>query len=960
MESTLDEKELGRLRLGVWGLGLGVFQALGACLRTASGPLPADQPARGRRARWGGAIGAVWLATMAGADGFFETYPDGSRPVRREQDAPVWAASPLAPAPGQPAGALSGRLVFTSAGHGWTFNNTTKAWYTQRGITHEMVEDYGNLDQMTLFAYYCFNAGATVIPMRPVGQQTNEVVLDNDAPEARFVGAWSNSSSTLFYGRAGDVPYRFAALAATETATAIYAPDLPADGYYPVYTWVRHGSDRTFQLYRIRHPGGEVAVRVPHHLVGNGWVYLGTYWFRAGRNEATGAVIVSNLQPDDPGGTVAIADAIRFGNGMGDVQPEPGAARSTYPREEEASRYWVAASLGQGQSTSLYDTSLEDGSDNVGTPPRMAREMNREGAGTATQRLLISFHSNAGGGRGVIGLYNNDLLFPGTATPHQLRLAQLVGLEINNDLVAIPAPPLESRWFNRGSNLTYARNDYAFGEIRHDTLGGEMDATIIEVAFHDNLEDARLMRDPKVRNWVARAAYQAVVRYMNEFDGGLLAFLPEPPASPRAGAASGGGVRLSWSTPGAGGGSVAGYRIYRSADGRSFGSPVEVGGATTTNVVLVDVAAQEAGYFRVTAFNAGGESMPSAVVGCRPGGPDVPRVLVVNGFDRFDRALSPRQSPVPGQYRPPGPSGTIDRAIPRLMNAFDYVAPHGQALQACGVAFDSCPNESVANGQVRLSDYPVVIWALGRESTADETFSAVEQSLVRAYAEGGGHLFVSGTEVAWDLDRASGPSEADRRFLREVLRAALNGDANDDAGTSRFAAVAGGVFSGRPPGQFDDGTHGIYFADYPDVLTPVGPGAGVSLLYTGGLGGGAAVHYDGSAGGGRVVFLGFPFETILDPALRAALMFDALEFFGALPAPRLAVPKAFVSIGQVLLEWPAVPDQRYQVQWKHALDDPLWTSLGLPVTTGDGVARFADSTIPPGTSQRYYRVVWLP
>jgi hypothetical protein len=141
----------------------------------------------------------------------------------------------------------------------------------------EMNEDYGNVDQMNFFAAYCFNAGATVVPMRPLGNQTNEVVLDNDDAGVTFAGAWNNSSSTIFYGSPGDVPYRFASLASTETATATYVPSFPAAGLYPVYTWARHGPDRTSQLYRIRHTGGESLVRVPHYMVGNGWVYLGTY-----------------------------------------------------------------------------------------------------------------------------------------------------------------------------------------------------------------------------------------------------------------------------------------------------------------------------------------------------------------------------------------------------------------------------------------------------------------------------------------------------------------------------------------------------------------------------------------------------------------------------------------------------------------------------------------------------------
>ncbi|MSU58057.1 MAG: hypothetical protein EXS35_07745 [Pedosphaera sp.] len=247
----------------------------------------------------------------------------------------VWLApalaGPITPAPGQPGGALSGRIVFTSAGHGWTWSGST--WGLQRPVLLEMCEDYGNVDQMNFFALYCFNAGATVIPFRPIGNQTNEVVLDNDDAGVSFSGAWSDSTFTNYYGSPGDVPYRFASVAASETATATYTPNLPAAGYYPVYTWAGNGTNRTSQLYRIRHTGGEATVRVPHHLVGNGWIFLGTYHFNAGSNSANGAVVVSNLEPSPSFGSVVMADAIRFGNGMGSINR--GGGVSGYPRAEE-------------------------------------------------------------------------------------------------------------------------------------------------------------------------------------------------------------------------------------------------------------------------------------------------------------------------------------------------------------------------------------------------------------------------------------------------------------------------------------------------------------------------------------------------------------------------------------------------------------------------------------------------
>jgi hypothetical protein len=72
-------------------------------------------------------------------------------------------------------------------------------------------------------------------------------------------------------------------------------------------------------------------------MVGNGWIYLGEYYFDAGSNSAKGSAVISNLR-STTNGTVVIADAIRFGNGMGTVNR--GAGPSGYPREEENCRYW--------------------------------------------------------------------------------------------------------------------------------------------------------------------------------------------------------------------------------------------------------------------------------------------------------------------------------------------------------------------------------------------------------------------------------------------------------------------------------------------------------------------------------------------------------------------------------------------------------------------------------------------
>jgi hypothetical protein len=101
----------------------------------------------------------------------------------------------LVPEGGQPTGQLTGRIVYTSAGHGWEYSDVLGRWNTDRGNLGSLVEDFGNQDQFSLYVDYVFRAGATVVPLRPVGRQLNEVVLDNDSPDVAWSGSWSNSTT---------------------------------------------------------------------------------------------------------------------------------------------------------------------------------------------------------------------------------------------------------------------------------------------------------------------------------------------------------------------------------------------------------------------------------------------------------------------------------------------------------------------------------------------------------------------------------------------------------------------------------------------------------------------------------------------------------------------------------------------------------------------------------------------
>ncbi len=766
------------------------------------------------------------------------------------------AAAGLVEVGSQPSGGLDGKIVYVHGGHGYIADNLgSGSWTTQRPLLLNMVEDMGNKDQMDFFVDYLFDAGATVVPLRPVGHQSNEVILDNDDPGVTFTGAWSNSSSSIYFGDAGDVPYRFASTSATETATASYRPNIPEAGYYPVYTWARSGSDRVDQLYRVHHAGGATEVTVNHRRVGNGTVYLGTYYFEAGTD---GYVEVSNRSGESG---VVIADMIRFGNGVGDISR--GGGVSGFDREDESTLYWIQWHVdhSQGVSNSEYRTSSDDRNATVGAAPRYSEYMNREQDGSLSDRLFISFHSNAGGGgaRGVLGLHNTA---SGGATPNQLFLATTLGRSVNDDLVAQNGQ-YEHDWNDRGASVTYQAS-FNYGEINNSVIQGEFDATIVETAFHDNQFDAELMRDSKVRDAIARATYQGVVDYFNSVDGGATANIDAPGKAGelRVVTTGAGAVKLDWKAPEVNsynGGAPTGYVVYASTNGYGFdGGRLVAGGATTTTTIF-GLDPDTTYYFQVVARNAGGQSPGSEVVAAAPIGASE-KVLIVNGFDRLDRSLNPKQTFIQG--------GLLDRVRPLQSNSFDYSVQMASAIHAAAPALtiDTAANEAIISGQVSLSDYDAVFWILGEESSADSTFDAAEQAATQAYLSGGGSLFVSGSEIGWDLDNLNNG----KAFYNDSLRATYLAD---DAGTYQVQGATGSIFAGMSF-AFDDGSQ-FYNAEFPDVISPFG-GAQAALNYGNGAGAAAVQYNDGQQ---KLVMLAFPFETITSAANRSAVMTKVLEYF---------------------------------------------------------------------------------
>ena len=749
----------------------------------------------------------------------------GERPQAPAQPLPQPARAPAAAGLVSPFGALAGKRIAVSPGHGYYWH-TTLGWTTQRGVIDGLIEDIHTAEIANQYLIpFLNNLGADVVMAREHGEVPTDGVADNDAGAPGYVetGGWSLSASAGWNGGS----YRFANVSTVaETATATWTIPVARDGLYPVFACFRAGANRTpAARYRVEHSGGTSDVVVDQQVDNVTWAHLGNFWFTPA---APARVTLSNLS-SAPG--VVIADAVRLGGGLGSLVR--GGTTSGQARWREAARYWAQFA---GAPSTVWDSISggQDSDDDVTARPRFAE--------WRTADAFVSLHTNAGGGAGT-----DTFIYNGGATAGSAALSAAVHTQIVADLRA----NWNAAWVDRGQKTAN------FGEVR---LLSTMPGILVELAFHDTPGslDHTSLHEPEFRYLAARAYARGVLRYFAP----TAPFPPEPPTALRVTQDGTRGLRVAWdAAPGA-----TSYTVEQSLDGKGF---VQVAAVAATNWSTGPLPHHSLRSFRVRAWNSSGRSFPTEVLTAGTDHLAQAQVLLVQGFDRFDRNVK-------------GPDNTRD-----------YTRLVGDAIRrdANGSrGFDAASNEAVSLLRVSLLPYQAVVWSLGEESTADETFSATEQALATAYLNSGGSLLVSGAEVGWDLD-AQG-SAADRAFYRNVLGATY---ALDDAGVYTVqAGVPGTVSAGLPAGGFDNGANGTYDVDFPDTLAPTTLQSAVCLRYGNGLT--AGVQRFDPVTGARVVTLGLPLETITSPTLRAGLLQQSLAWLldqEPLRAPPRAVLGAF-------------------------------------------------------------------
>ncbi|MBK7980507.1 MAG: T9SS type A sorting domain-containing protein [Ignavibacteriae bacterium] len=309
---------------------------------------------------------------------------------------------------------------------------------------------------------------------------------------------------------------------------------------------------------------------------------------------------------------------------------------------------------------------------------------------------------------------------------------------------------------------------------------------------------------------------------------------------------------------------LKGYRIYYSDDGNTSNWKVaadeklldnektSISFSSPSEFIIPSNKFQF--YFYLTAIDsAGNESTGSDVYSVAIFSNDK-NFLIVDGFSRYgndSRCIEPQHS----------------------YNTFYF----NSLISNNGSNISSCLDEVIANEELDLNIFDLVIWFTGDNSAADNTFVNLEQYKVALYLEQGGKILISGSNIGQDLDVQSSYSESsDTLFYHQYLKSVLMHDGLDLLNE----------LHGEEGTKFSD--FNSSFADAaPDDIEPINGGATI-LNYNfdydrEGLHRKGGVSFTGQFGEsletGQMIYFSFPFESIENEINRNKLMRLVLEYF---------------------------------------------------------------------------------
>lgn len=815
---------------------------------------------------------------------------------------------------------LQDRHIAIWQSHGNYFKNDKNEWGWQRPRLFCTTEDL--FTQSFVLPYVIpmlENAGAIVYTPRERDTQKNEIIVDNDTPNASLyleVGSkkahWAAAPIKGFAQkkaiyRDGENPFTDGTCRFIPTerkkknkdqAFAEWVPTLPAKGEYAVYVSYRTLPNSVSDAkYLVFHNGGVTEFKVNQKIGGGTWVYLGTFEFDKGNNNY-GMVVLSNESSEHG---VVCADAVRFGGGMGNITR--GGKTSGLPRYLEGARY-SAQWAGMPYEVYAGRKGENDYADDINTRSNTINYLSggsvynpqQPGLGIPLE-MTMALHSDAGCSKtdeliGSLGIYtidfNNGKLNTGIDRYASRDLADILLTQIQKDIYS-------------SYNLSWTRRSM-WNRNYSETRLPATPSTIIELLSHQNFADMQLGHDPNFKFTVGRAIYKGILQFVaGQHDKEYVVQpLPVSNFAIRFGKKKN-TLELSWkgeNDPQEPTAQPREYIVYTRIGYGGFDNGTLV--SKTSHTVKIEPGLVYS--FKVTAVNRGGESFPSEILSAYKAKRERERVLIINGFDRvsgpavintFDKAgFDLEQDPgVPylsnisfsgaqigfdraqAGKEGEGSLGYSGRELEGMKiagNTFDYPFVHGKAIQAAGkYSFVSCSDEAVENGTVTLEDYPVVDYILGMEKEDPahkvyyKTFSSAMQRFITSYCQSGGNLFVSGAYVGSDMSGTQG----NREFTEKILKYGYQNSMTDKS-SNRINGLGCTITIPRMPNETS------YAVPAPDCIVPVDTAFPVFTYVPGNQS--AGIAYKGNY---RTFVLGFPFESIQSEADRATIMAGILGFF---------------------------------------------------------------------------------
>ncbi len=734
---------------------------------------------------------------------------------------------------------LQDRHIAIWQSHGNYFKNDKNEWGWQRPRLFCTTEDM--FTQSFVLPYVIpmlENAGAIVYTPRERDTQKNEIIVDNDTPNASLyleVGSkkanWTNApvrgfaqKKTIY--KEGENPFtdgtcRFIPTERKKKKNkdqvfAEWVPTLPATGKYAVYvSYQTLPNSVSDAKYLVFHNGGVTEFKVNQKI--------------GGENDYTDDINTRS-------------NAINYLSGSSVYNPQQSG---------------------------------------LGVPLEMTMALHSDAGCSKTDELI-----------GSLGIYttdfNNGKLNAGTDRYASRDLADILLTQIQKDIYSSYSIP----WTRRSM---WNRN---YSETRLPATP----STIIELLSHQNFADMQLGHDPNFKFTVGRAIYKGILQFITSQHDKEYIVQPLPVSNfaIQFGKKKN-TLELSWKgedDPQEPTARPREYIVYTRIGYGGFDNGTLV--SKTSHTVKIEPGLVYS--FKVTAVNRGGESFPSEILSAYKAKREQEKVIIINGFDRisgpavvntsdragFDLSQDPgvpyisnisfcgaqtgfdrTQAGKEGKGSL-GHSGNELEGMKIAGNTFDYPFIHGKAIQAAGkYSFVSCSDEAVENGLVTLEDYPVVDYILGleKEDPANKayykTFSSAMQRIMTSYCQSGGNLFVSGAYVGSDMSGTQGNREFTEKILKYGYQSSLT-----DKSSNQIKGLGRTITIPRLPNE------NSYAVPAADCIVPVDTAFPVFTYAPGNQS--AGIAYKGNY---RTFVLGFPFESIQSEADRATIMAGILGFF---------------------------------------------------------------------------------